>query len=205
MNAFDSLRRTFRDLNVSQRATMASALVVVLLAGAAFVRWASAPSYTVLYSDVAASQLSDVVDARWMKPISRTELLRGLAALIGDVFAVAEFVELIQSGNIEELLNGGDPLADARVQEAIRAGEVDLGAAVDLAPHAAGRVENDLDRTSRLNRVEFDLDGHSTWTYHVQELPTGKDLSHWNLKLDPAAVSGRAGRSLMAASAAEPV
>ncbi|MEL7450410.1 MAG: hypothetical protein AAFN78_14455 [Pseudomonadota bacterium] len=33
------------------------------------------------------------------------------AALIGDVFAVAEFVELIQTGNIEELLSGGDPLA----------------------------------------------------------------------------------------------
>ncbi len=63
MNVFDSLRRTFRDLNVSQRATMASALVVVLLAGAAFVRWASAPSFTVLYSDVDASQLSEVVDS----------------------------------------------------------------------------------------------------------------------------------------------
>ena len=63
MNAFDSLRRTFRDLNVSQRATLASAMVVVLLAGAAFVRWASAPSFTVLYSDVDSSQLSEVVDS----------------------------------------------------------------------------------------------------------------------------------------------
>ncbi len=62
MSVFDSLRRTFRDLNVSQRATLASALVVVLLAGAAFVRWASAPSFTVLYSDIDSSQLSDVVD-----------------------------------------------------------------------------------------------------------------------------------------------
>ena len=31
----------------------------------------------------------------------------------------------------------------------------------------------------------FDDDGSSTWTYHVRELPTGKDLSHWNLKLHP--------------------
>ncbi len=62
MSVFDSLSRTFRDLNVSQRATLASALVVVLLAGAAFVRWASAPSFTVLYSDIDSSQLSDVVD-----------------------------------------------------------------------------------------------------------------------------------------------
>ena len=29
-------------------------------------------------------------------------------------------------------------------------------------------------------------DGTSSWTYHVRELPGGKDLSHWNLKLDPA-------------------
>ncbi len=29
-------------------------------------------------------ELSNVVDARWTKPISRTELLRGLAALIAD-------------------------------------------------------------------------------------------------------------------------
>ena len=38
-------------------------MVVVLLAGAAFVRWASAPSFTVLYSDVDSSQLSEVVDS----------------------------------------------------------------------------------------------------------------------------------------------
>ncbi|HRP63404.1 MAG TPA: fibro-slime domain-containing protein [Phycisphaerales bacterium] len=34
----------------------------------------------------------------------------------------------------------------------------------------------------------FNPDGTSTWTYHVSELgvPGGKDLSHWNLKLDPS-------------------
>jgi flagellar M-ring protein FliF len=63
MNVVESLRRTFRDLNMSQRVTMTSALVVVLLAGAVFVRWASAPTYTVLYSDVDASQLSEVIDS----------------------------------------------------------------------------------------------------------------------------------------------
>jgi flagellar M-ring protein FliF len=63
MNVVESLRRTFRDLNMSQRVTMASALVVVLLAGAAFVRWASAPTYTVLYSNVDAAQLSEVIDS----------------------------------------------------------------------------------------------------------------------------------------------
>jgi len=32
--------------------------------------------------------------------------------------------------------------------------------------------------------AEFNADGTSTWVYHVRELPGGKDLSHWNLKLD---------------------
>ena len=32
----------------------------------------------------------------------------------------------------------------------------------------------------------FNADGTSSWTYHVRELPTGKDLSHWNLALDPS-------------------
>ena len=34
--------------------------------------------------------------------------------------------------------------------------------------------------------ASFNGDDTSTWTYHVEELPgPGKDLSHWNLKLDP--------------------
>jgi fibro-slime domain-containing protein len=31
----------------------------------------------------------------------------------------------------------------------------------------------------------FNADGTSAWTYHVRELPGGKDLSHWNLALSP--------------------
>lgn len=31
--------------------------------------------------------------------------------------------------------------------------------------------------------VSFNANGTSSWTYHVRELPTGKDLSHWNLGL----------------------
>lgn len=34
--------------------------------------------------------------------------------------------------------------------------------------------------------AEFNGDGTSTWTYHVAELPTGKDLSHWNIALAPS-------------------
>jgi fibro-slime domain-containing protein len=34
--------------------------------------------------------------------------------------------------------------------------------------------------------VEYNDDGTSSWTYRVRELDTGKDLSHWNLALDPS-------------------
>ncbi len=34
--------------------------------------------------------------------------------------------------------------------------------------------------------TEFNQDGTSTWRYRVRELPGGKDLSHWNLALDPS-------------------
>lgn len=34
--------------------------------------------------------------------------------------------------------------------------------------------------------VEYNDDGTSSWTYKVRELDTGKDLSHWNLALDPS-------------------
>jgi flagellar M-ring protein FliF len=50
-------------MTVGQKATVGAALVVVALAGTAFARWVSAPSFTVLYSDVEASQLSSVIDA----------------------------------------------------------------------------------------------------------------------------------------------
>lgn len=33
--------------------------------------------------------------------------------------------------------------------------------------------------------AQFNPDGTSTWTYQVRELGTGKDLSHWALKLEP--------------------
>ncbi|MEM9057677.1 MAG: hypothetical protein AAGD86_09380, partial [Pseudomonadota bacterium] len=45
--------------------------------------------------------------ALWFKAVQGLES----SALIGDVFAVAQLVELIQTGNIEDLLNGGDPFA----------------------------------------------------------------------------------------------
>ena len=63
MNAADSLRKTFQDLNLSQRVSMGAALVVVVIAAAAFMRWVSAPTYTVLYSDIDQSQLSQVIDS----------------------------------------------------------------------------------------------------------------------------------------------
>lgn len=36
--------------------------------------------------------------------------------------------------------------------------------------------------------VEYNDDGTSSWTYRVREMDTGKDLSHWNLALDPSQV-----------------
>lgn len=36
--------------------------------------------------------------------------------------------------------------------------------------------------------VVYNDDGTSSWTYRVRELDTGKDLSHWNLAIDPAHV-----------------
>lgn len=62
MNAMDSIRRTFRDLNMSQRVSMGAAVVIVVIAGAVFLRWVSAPTFTVLYSDIDQSQLSEVID-----------------------------------------------------------------------------------------------------------------------------------------------
>jgi flagellar M-ring protein FliF len=62
MEMIENLRRMFRDLSVSQRASIGAALLVVLIAGAAFASWVVQPTYTVLYSDIDASQLSQVTD-----------------------------------------------------------------------------------------------------------------------------------------------
>jgi fibro-slime domain-containing protein len=40
----------------------------------------------------------------------------------------------------------------------------------------------------RFLSVTYNDDGTSSWTYRVRELDTGKDLSHWNLALDPSQV-----------------
>lgn len=39
-----------------------------------------------------------------------------------------------------------------------------------------------------LKSLTYNPDGSSTWVYHVEELPGGRDLSHWNLELDPSHV-----------------
>ena len=70
-----------------------------------------------------------------------------------------------------------------------------------IAPHLAnhrfvsGGVEDGCTLLKDANGVEayevcvvdafFNGDGTSTWTYHVRELGTGQDLSHWNLLLEP--------------------
>jgi flagellar M-ring protein FliF len=63
MNALDSLKRLVRELTLTQQVGMGAAAIVVLLAAAAFFTWVSQPSYTVLYSDVDQSQLSQVIDS----------------------------------------------------------------------------------------------------------------------------------------------
>lgn len=62
METIENLRRLFRDLSITQRATIGAAVVVIVIAGAAFGRWVTAPTYTVLFSDIDASQLSQVTD-----------------------------------------------------------------------------------------------------------------------------------------------
>jgi flagellar M-ring protein FliF len=59
----DGLRRTLRDLTLPQQMGMGAAVVVVLLAGAAFFNWVTEPSYTVLYSDIDDAQLAQVVES----------------------------------------------------------------------------------------------------------------------------------------------
>lgn len=58
-----SLRTTLSELTIPQKVGMGSAIVVVLLAAAAFVSWVTQPSYTVLYSDLPEAQLSQVIDS----------------------------------------------------------------------------------------------------------------------------------------------
>jgi flagellar M-ring protein FliF len=63
MKAMESFRRFAGTLTLSQQVGMGAAGVVVLLAGAAFFMWVTQPSYTVLYSDIDQSQLSQVIDS----------------------------------------------------------------------------------------------------------------------------------------------
>ncbi len=63
MAIVNSLRRIFSELTIAQRAGVAAAGVVVILAVIAFVGWVSTPSYTVLYSNIDDAQLADVIDA----------------------------------------------------------------------------------------------------------------------------------------------
>ncbi len=63
MAIVNSLRRIFSELTIAQRAGVAAAGIVVLLAAVAFVSWVSTPSYTVLYSNIDETQLAQVIDA----------------------------------------------------------------------------------------------------------------------------------------------
>ncbi|MDH5292970.1 MAG: flagellar basal-body MS-ring/collar protein FliF, partial [Acidimicrobiia bacterium] len=63
MPGLESLRRMLRSLTISQQVGMGAAAIVVILAGAAFFTWVTAPSFTVLYSNIDETQLSQVVDS----------------------------------------------------------------------------------------------------------------------------------------------
>jgi flagellar M-ring protein FliF len=63
MQMTESLKRLMRDMSVSQKSVAAAAIVVALLATAAFLTWVTQPSYTVLYSGIDETQLSQVVDS----------------------------------------------------------------------------------------------------------------------------------------------
>lgn len=63
MEMIDGIRRSARDLTLTQKVGLGAAAVVVVLAGAAFARWVTTPSYTVLFGDVDPARLSRVIDS----------------------------------------------------------------------------------------------------------------------------------------------
>jgi flagellar M-ring protein FliF len=63
VKSLETLKRTLRDLTLSQQVAMGAATIVVLIAAASFFTWVIQPSYTVLYSDIDQSQLSQVIDS----------------------------------------------------------------------------------------------------------------------------------------------
>lgn len=63
MKGMEMLKRTLRDLTLSQQVGMGAAALVVLIAAAAFFTWVTQPSYTVLYSDIDQAQLAQVIDS----------------------------------------------------------------------------------------------------------------------------------------------
>jgi flagellar M-ring protein FliF len=62
MELIDGIRRSARGLTLTQQVSLGAAAVVVVLAGVAFARWVTTPSYTVLYADVDPARLSEVID-----------------------------------------------------------------------------------------------------------------------------------------------
>ncbi len=63
MDVFEGIRRSFHNLNLSQRVGVGVGLVLALVAVAGFASWARTPSFSVLYSDLPASQVSQVTQS----------------------------------------------------------------------------------------------------------------------------------------------
>jgi len=104
------------------------------------------------------------------------------------------------SGNVAYLLGGDGKPMFTGLGHKISSPAMDA-AGRPIAPHLANKrcglavpesdcvilEDSDGDDAYEICLVtaEFNEDGTSTWVYHVEELPGGKDLSHWNLKLYP--------------------
>ncbi len=63
MDVFEGIRRSFRNLNLTQRVGVGAGLVVAVVAVAGFASWVRTPSFSVLYSDLPASQVSQVTQS----------------------------------------------------------------------------------------------------------------------------------------------
>lgn len=63
MDVFEGLRRSFRALNLNQRVGVGAALVVAAVAVGWFANWVNTPSFSVLYSDLPESQVSQVTQS----------------------------------------------------------------------------------------------------------------------------------------------
>lgn len=103
-----------------------------------------------------------------------------------DIFAGAHGPVFIGDGNRIDAPatdSSGNPIAPHLANRRYSTGATQPPTAVEAILTDSQGV--DAYRITFVSAV-FNTDGTSTWTYHVEELPGGKDLSHWLVILDPS-------------------